>query len=636
MALRIPDRTGKHKIHFTDIQIDSHEITWLTSGWEFYPDQILTPGEESDDYLSVYIGQYFSLSRFHENGSPYGEGTYRITVRGTGVYSLLIPEVFSASRVYVNGELAASSGSLAPYRAQVKDLVVPVYLDGYTEILIQTANYTHYYSGVTYPPAIGSPEAVSTLIASRMIFYGFFCFSSLAVALFSSVVWIGMKKDRSSPEDLWLGILALAFSLRVCYPFVRLFGIPVTEPLYALEDVSASLGLLCVTRITSLLCLKAGSLTDRILTGTSFGFVLISGAAPLFLLHLLPGFTPVYGQIVYWYKALLSLLLTGLLLKHCLTKAARSDLLLLPGLSAYSMSLGAHAICLGRFEPAHFGWFEEWGSYILILFFSARMVLKNIALVRENRYLNIHLQEEVNHKTSALSTLLDERRILLASFSHDLKTPITSITTFTRLVEMNNTALDEESRQYLDTIRRKVQEMREQIDSLSEFTRQDTPAAAFNPVDLTDLVSEFFQANKDDMEVAGISFELSLAPGPHIFVLGDKNRLISVLQNLVYNAAAFTPEDGTVRITLSRKQNSGKSNAVLTVSDTGSGISPDDLPHIFDRFFTRRKGHTGQGMGLYIVKSVVTEHNGTICVDSDTGKGSVFTVTLPEKQLEIY
>ena len=75
---------------------------------------------------------------------------------------------------------------------------------------------------------------------------------------------------------------------------------------------------------------------------------------------------------------------------------------------------------------------------------------------------------------------------------------------------------------------------------------------------------------------------------------------------------------------------------MLTVSDTGSGISPDDLPHIFDRFFTRRKGHTGQGMGLYIVKSVVTEHNGTICVDSDTGKGSVFTVTLPEKQLEIY
>lgn len=170
---------------------DPRKITYLAEGWEFYPDVEASPDELSD-YTSkeIYIGQYFSFSSFHKNHSPYGSGTYRIVLTGkSGSYSLLLPEVFSACNVYVNGELTASAGSLSPYRPLIKDTIVTVPLENrQAEVVVQTANHSHYYSGVTYPPAVGSSEAVSRLISERMIFYGFLCFTSLTLALFSSAV----------------------------------------------------------------------------------------------------------------------------------------------------------------------------------------------------------------------------------------------------------------------------------------------------------------------------------------------------------------------------------------------------------------------------------------------------------------
>lgn len=603
---------------------DSGDIAWITDGWEFYPDVLLEPGEEDASAIPVYIGQFFSLSQFHADSSPYGESTYRINIYGHGDYVLMLPEIFCASRVYINGELSGSSGSVEPYHAQVRDLLIPLRLDGSAEIIVQTANHTHYYSGMTYPPAIGDPEAINNLIVLRMLFYGFLCFTSLALALFSSVVWFGMKKTASN-ENLWLGLFALSFALRVCYPFVRLFGIPVTEPLYALEDVSAAVGIFCVVRIASLLCIKTGSAFDRILAGITLGFIIITAVVPLFLLKLLPGFAPVYGQLVYWYKAIISLLMIVLLFIRCIREAEKQTPLLLTGLLFYAVSLTAHALCLGHYEPAHFGWFEEWGAYLLIIFFGVRMVVANITIVRENRYLNAHLQKEVERKTNALTTILEERRMLLSAFAHDLKTPITSITTFTRLVELDNTELDEESRQYLSTIRRKTRELQDQLNILNEFSRQDSPAHSFESLDLNKFIREFYDLNKPDIDAAGLDFQLSLPHGPHLFVYGDKKKLTSVLQNLVYNALSFTSVDGEIRISLHREDDL----AVINVEDTGCGISADVLPHVFDQFFTRRENHDGQGLGLYITKSIVTEHGGAISAASEEGKGSVFTVTLP-------
>ena len=117
----------------------SQEITWLVQGWDFYPDQRIYPGDVRGESVPIYIGQYFSFSGFHKDGSPHGVGTYCLNLRGNGSYTMLIPEVFSACTVYVNGEQVASSGSISPYKPYIKDLMFSFEINGEAEILIQTA-----------------------------------------------------------------------------------------------------------------------------------------------------------------------------------------------------------------------------------------------------------------------------------------------------------------------------------------------------------------------------------------------------------------------------------------------------------------------------------------------------------------
>lgn len=617
-AVLLPDFQSDNSLH-------SEEITWLVQGWDFYPDQMIYPGDSTGESKSIYIGQYFSFAQFHEDGSPYGTGTYRLKVHGNGNYTMLIPEMFSACVVYVDGEQITSSGSIFPYKPYIKDLVFSFEINGEVEILIQTANYSHYYSGITYPPAIGSSEAISRFITIRMLFYGFLVFTSLALALFAAVIWWGTKRVRASNENFWLGLLGLSFSLRVCYPFIHMLGISGGNLAYVQETTMASFGLFCIARTVSLICLKTDALPERILKGITGGFVLIGLVFSLWMTKYLPGFVPVYGQILYWYKALIAVTMTVIVVRQFMKRKSGQILLLLAGLLVYSLSLIFHALCLGRFEPAYTGWFEEWGTYILILCFAARMALRNMEIICENCHLNEHLQEEIAHKTESLSKLLEERRMLLSVFAHDLKTPITSITTFTRLVELDNAQLDEESLQYLDIIRRKTKEIQEQLSTINEFTQIDSTPSAFEPLDLCLLLRDFYSGNKPDINVSGVSFELLLKDDHPIVIYGDKRKLVSVLQNLVFNAVSFTPEGGNISLSLNKEQEF----AILRVKDTGSGISEEDIPHIFERLFTKRNNENSNGMGLFIVKSIITEHWGTIEVASELGKGTVFTIRLP-------
>lgn len=603
----------------------SKTITWLVHGWKLYPDQLILSNSNSS--IPLYIGQYSSLSTFHKDQSPYGVATYQTTLQGNGTYILYIPEIFSACKIYVNGKLCASSGSFSPYKAHIKDMIVPVTITNQAEIIIQTMNYTHYYTGLTYPPAIGSCEAIQHLILTRMLYYGFLVVSSFTLSIFSSVIWLGFKNNTATKQNLWLGVLAFIFSLRLCYPFVHIFGLPFNKLLYCLEDTLTALGFFCILQIIVTLCLHSSHLGTRILTGISLGFVFVCMIVPTFVLPTLPGFTFLYGQLIFWYKGILCLILLFFLLRYLMQSFSKAQSLLLIPLLFYSIALGAHVICLGTFEPARFGWFEEWGIYVLILFFASRMAFTNIKIIRENIYLNENLEKEVAEKTKDLSILLEERRALLSTLSHDLKTPITSITTFTRLIEMDNLNLDSESLEYLTIIRKKSKEMNDRLYTLNEFNHLDS-AASLQPINLCELITEFYKSNKPDFDVFGIHVTLSIDFwGKQCFIRADKNKILSILQNLIYNALDFTPKNGNIDISV-KKQNG---ELLLSIEDTGIGIAQEHLPHIFDYGFSLRQDTKSHGIGLYLVKSMVMEHGGKIDVESTVGKGSRFTITFPLK-----
>lgn len=602
---------------------DGSRVAFLVDGWAYYPGELLTPetlaNREPSHY--TYAGEHPNFSA--HLGSPYGVATYRLTLENRGEareLSLYLPELLCAGRVYVNGAPVGEQGSVEPYKPHVVDGIYSFRAEQTTEIVIQCANYTHYYSGLYYPPAVGTPTAISQMLTARMMVYGFLCFGSLAVALSDLALWL-FDRDKQNRR---LGLLCLAFALRVSYPFLRALGAPLVRPLYALEDF-------CGAAVLLLAILLAGELSGgavrayhrKLAYPAAISLCAVTVVFPLFILPYAPIFINTYGVVLFLWKLLaggylLFLALRGLRGDHVLGRY------LLCAAGLYGLSLALSVLTVNRFEPIRGAWPEEYGGFALVVGFAALMVRRGVRLASENRRLNLHLQEEVARKTRAMETLLNERRELLGHLIHDVKNPLTALRNYAELVRLGDVALDQETAGYLDALSERAETVEERLELLQGFSRGERGVLPLRPICLNDFLRQFYEDNRPDMELSGQEFLLEL-PEVSLTVAGDEERLRSALENLCYNALSFTPEDGSV--TLSLREEGGK--AAISVTDTGAGIESADLPRVFDRGFTHRPDGSGEGMGLFIVRTVALEHGGTVEAHSQLGKGSVFTLRLP-------
>ena len=218
----------------------------------------------------------------------------------------------------------------------------------------------------------------------------------------------------------------------------------------------------------------------------------------------------------------------------------------------------------------------------------------------------------------------------LATLSHELRTPLTPIIGWTAMIragQIDTTNLDSA----LESIERSAKSQGRLIDDLLDVSRIASGKLQldFRPVHVAPLIEAAVEAARPSAEAKEVSIETALDTQTG-FVSGDLERLRQVVSNLLNNAVKFTPGGGRVEVRLVRDG----SHAEVTVSDTGQGISPEFLPHVFDRFrqadssTTRR--HGGLGLGLSIVRDLVEMHGGTIRAESfGEGLGATFTVRLP-------
>jgi signal transduction histidine kinase len=219
----------------------------------------------------------------------------------------------------------------------------------------------------------------------------------------------------------------------------------------------------------------------------------------------------------------------------------------------------------------------------------------------------------------------EQRRTLLADVSHELRTPLAVITGNLEAVLDGVYPPDPA---HLAPILDETRVMGRLIDDLRTITLSEAGSLALHPepTDPDVLIGEVLAAFAPGAATAGVTLTTELTDDLPIIDI-DPVRIREVLSNLVSNALRHTPAGGTVSIAGS----AGASSVVLVVRDSGPGIEPELLPHVFDRF-VKGAGSRGSGLGLAIARGLVEAHGGTISVDSTAGGGTTFRVELPRSQ----
>lgn len=266
---------------------------------------------------------------------------------------------------------------------------------------------------------------------------------------------------------------------------------------------------------------------------------------------------------------------------------------------------------------------------------SQKLELFNIQLQQSNQEKDELLEREqfARNEAESANRVKDE---FLAVLSHELRTPLNPILGWTKLLRARK--LDEtKTERALETIERNTILLNQLIDDLLDVSRILRGKFTLNAAVVN--LESVIQAAIETVQLAANakSINLQLVQTTPSSVMGDINRLQQVICNLLTNAIKFTPNGGDVSITL-LQINNGDSNtsnyAQITVTDTGKGINPEFLPHVFERFrqadssITRTFG--GLGLGLAIVRQIVELHGGTVAATSQgENKGATFTVQLP-------
>jgi signal transduction histidine kinase len=232
-----------------------------------------------------------------------------------------------------------------------------------------------------------------------------------------------------------------------------------------------------------------------------------------------------------------------------------------------------------------------------------------------------------NEKLKAYDKLKDD---FVASVSHELRTPLTSIRGYVELLLTGEGGdLTEEQERFLTVVDRNADRLLSVVGDLLFVSQVEAGVISLEPrlVELVGLVKESVDAARPAADAKGITLELEA--GVVAVVEADRLRLAQVFDNLLSNAIKFTPAGGRVAV---RILAIGK-RAVVEVSDSGMGISPEDQLLLFTRFFRSAAANEhaiqGTGLGLAITKAIVDSHGGAIRVRSDVGQGATFSVELP-------
>lgn len=240
------------------------------------------------------------------------------------------------------------------------------------------------------------------------------------------------------------------------------------------------------------------------------------------------------------------------------------------------------------------------------------------------------VRQRLKAAANAEARAREERGLLMANLSHDLRTPITTIKGYVEGIRDGIAATPEKEAHYLSTIYQKALTMEKLVRNMTDFSEYELGRMVyhFEQVELVAFLADLADEYRAETAERGLTFRSDLPPAP-LFATADRGKLKRVLDNLISNATKYSRPDGIIELSAEAYEG----GLVLQVSDNGQGIRTEALHHVFDSFFRADAARSGtipgSGLGLAICKSIVESHHGKIWLNSEEGTGTRAFVYLP-------
>lgn len=586
--------------------LERREPVFLIDGW------LLTDERAAD--MPTYIGEFSSLQRGDLSVSPHGRARYQLTLCYEGVSQIVsvdFPQVSSNYKIFLDGELLAEgTGS-----GRITFLLT----SGSHLLSVETCSKLGYYSGMYFPPALGTVKVLSRMTNIQNFAYMAAFLLPLVLALFTLFLW-----QMGGGINRCFGLLCCCHALYMFRYFVFYFSMSIAPYWFLVQNLALYCLCFCVVKLTALvsdsICGKAWRWMRA---------VLLLLPALMLLLCL---FTPIMYWAVYVHGRLTDIYYiftfccAAFFAVRGMKKQSWESRYTLTGCAVFGAGLLANLFSSNRFEPIHFFWQFEWSSLLLVLLFGVMMVSRSRRLLRENDMLTNHLEEQVKKRTQEVTQLLDERKAFFSDMAHDLKAPVFATRSFIEAIRRSGVGVDAELQGYLNQAEAKQQEMARRLQGLSTINELDQIEGERVQISIVEMLSEIYAAHHGEAEVQSVYFFVK-KPKEDASLMGQPEKMNILFENLIYNALKATPCNGSITISAQVEGDV----IYIVVEDTGCGIPEEELPLVFRRFYVGENNRkTGTGLGLYIVHSIVTEMGGKISVSSTVGKGTKFIMEFPK------
>lgn len=663
-------------LDLSDWDFEDNGSVSLDGEWEFYWGEILNWTDfhsGNPPVMSGYIEVPRSWNKYRVNGtvlSGNGYATYRLIIKtGTGsshALGLKLPRIFTAYSISVDNKILSANGTVA----KTKEEAVPQYrpeivmikpVNNEIELVIHVSNFSHRSGGMLEKIVLGTDKQIIDN-REKQIALELFLFGSLAIiGIYHIVIFIFRRKNRT---PLYFGLYCLLIATRTIFVgeifITQLFPGFNWEIQHKIQTSTFYIGVpLFVMFLESVFPGEFPKWPLKIakIAGACFSSVVLLTPVKIFTI-----INPAYQLITF----LLVLIVLYTMILACIRKRTGALVIMVGGIfflftvvndmlflsvpfNDYNFSFLRNILKTGNLSSIGLISFTFTQSVVLAMntskaYTQAEEVSEKLLVTdRQKNELLATLEEKVEERTLEmqnsnlelekayhdLSLLEKARKLMLTNISHDLKTPMTLIQGYTEAILDGMFNTKEEQRRFLELIQSKISELSHLTDDISELSRLESRQIMLDiqSVSISSILAKVDGNYRSDVENTGLSFNVKVQDAPSGLVDVDINKLDRVFSNLIYNALRYTSE-GEIAISASIEEN----YAVFGVSDTGLGISSEDLPYIFDRLYTASKSRNSSkkssGLGLAIAKEIIEYHGGKIWAENRSTKGSSFFFTL--------